>query len=86
MAKVTEGTAKAAAIVGFLILLCGIAVTTCGSVWLAYGGYLGHGLWSGIPVGLKSITHLIYRKKQVLTVLYFASNINPRNSLISAHF
>lgn len=52
MAKVTAGTARAAAIVGFLILLCGIANSTCGFVWFAYGGYQGHGLWSGIPVSL----------------------------------
>ncbi|XP_031571444.1 uncharacterized protein LOC116305633 [Actinia tenebrosa] len=50
MAKVTEGTARAAAIVGFFIFLCGIANSTCGFVWLSYGGYQGHGLWSGIPM------------------------------------
>lgn len=55
MAKVSAGSARAAAIVGFLIICCGIPITTCGVIWIAYNGYLGHGLWSGIPVGFHII-------------------------------
>lgn len=50
--QIESGVAKAAGIVGILVLICGIADCICGFIWIGYGGPGGHGLWSGFGVGL----------------------------------
>mgnify|MGYP001801101996 CR=1 len=50
MANVEPGKAKAAGIVGILLLCFGLAIVICGFVWISYGGGDGTGLWSGIGV------------------------------------
>ena len=47
---VEAGTAKSVGIVSILILICGIADSVCGFIWVGHGVPGGHGLWSGIGV------------------------------------
>lgn len=59
---VEAGTARAAGIVGILILICGIADSVCGFIWVGYGIPGGHGLWSGIGVKLPTLLKISHAK------------------------
>ena len=50
MAQVEAGKAKAAGIVGILLICFALAIMICGFVWISYGGSDGTGLWSGLGV------------------------------------
>ena len=48
---IEDGKAKAAGVVGIMLLCFGLAIFICGIVWISYGGGDGTGLWSSLGVG-----------------------------------
>jgi len=72
MAQVEAGKAKAAGVVGIILLCFGLAIVICGFVWISYGGGDGTGLWSGIGILVAGILGIVtWVKLNKIAMIFF---------------
>uniref|UniRef100_A0A6P8IVV3 Uncharacterized protein LOC116305628 isoform X1 n=1 Tax=Actinia tenebrosa TaxID=6105 RepID=A0A6P8IVV3_ACTTE len=57
--EVEEGTAKGAGICGIILVVCGVASTISGFIWVSIHGYGGFGIWSGIGLVIAGILGIV---------------------------
>ncbi|XP_031557387.1 uncharacterized protein LOC116294008 [Actinia tenebrosa] len=57
--EVEKGTAKRAGICGIILMICGVASTISGFIWISIHGFGGFGVWSGIGLVIAGILGLL---------------------------
>jgi len=74
---VEDGKAKAAGVVGIMLLAFGLGIFICGIIWISYGGGDGTGIWSSLGIIISGILGIVawVKKNKCALIGFLVLNI-----------